>query len=429
MASTLLITVANFETTITTALTPSSTSLTLTSNVDKDGNTIPDGKIGLTINEGKTNEEHVIGDKVGSAVSSLIRNVSRVDGTTAQTGKSHRKGSPIKITNHPLLVRMRRILDGTDGFSGAAPLRYDTTPSFTPGSQELVTVQYADGLVGAGVADASAIGKGKVRMSVAPVSSIDPIAVGDNDPRVPTQAENDGLAATTTPASTNKFITQKDLQKAAELYGVSAAGSDTYAITLSPAPTAYAAGQVFRFKADVANTGAATLNVNSLGAKSILRPDGSALANGDIAANQIVQVIYDSTNFLMLSPIANAPKIGHGTTTRAGDTASGSQTIAHGLGRTPRFVRIRANKAISATVVANSDGTYNGSTTASINSTVNGGATIAIADTTRIIIIQDSNTNTQEATIAVDATNITLTWTKSNTPNSNLINMIWEAIA
>jgi len=50
-----------------------------------------------------------------------------------------------------------------------------------------------------------------------------------------------------------------------------------------------------KFKADVANTGAATLNVNSLGAVSLVTGLSTALATGDILANQVVEVVYNST--------------------------------------------------------------------------------------------------------------------------------------
>ena len=45
--------------------------------------------------------------------------------------------------------------------------------------------------------------------------------------------------------------------------------ANTYAIALTPAVTAYVAGQVFHFKAGNTNTGASTLNVNALGTKNI----------------------------------------------------------------------------------------------------------------------------------------------------------------
>lgn len=89
-------------------------------------------------------------------------------------------------------------------------------------------------------------------------------------------------------------------------YAADAEASDTYVITLTPAPAAYATGQVFSFKANTANTGAATLNVNALGAKTIKKLHDQDLATGDIEAGQIVLVVYDGTNFQMLSQLASA---------------------------------------------------------------------------------------------------------------------------
>lgn len=87
-------------------------------------------------------------------------------------------------------------------------------------------------------------------------------------------------------------------------YAADAGSTDAYAVTLAPAPTAYFTGMVVKFKANTLNTGAATLNVNSLGAKDIKKNYNSALETGDIVANQLVSVIYDGTNFQMLSPSA-----------------------------------------------------------------------------------------------------------------------------
>lgn len=89
-------------------------------------------------------------------------------------------------------------------------------------------------------------------------------------------------------------------------YAADAGASDTYAITLAPAPTAYVTGMPVSFKANTANTGAATLNVNSIGAITIKKQYNQDLATGDIVANQIVDVIYDGTNFQMQSPVAAA---------------------------------------------------------------------------------------------------------------------------
>jgi hypothetical protein len=52
---------------------------------------------------------------------------------------------------------------------------------------------------------------GITKMSVSPVAPAEPISVGDNDPRMPTQDENDALAGTGTPSSANKYVTNDTL--------------------------------------------------------------------------------------------------------------------------------------------------------------------------------------------------------------------------
>jgi hypothetical protein len=61
---------------------------------------------------------------------------------------------------------------------------------------------------------------------------------------------------------------------------------------------------VVNFKANTANTGAAGLNVNSLGATAIKKDVSTDLETGDILANQLVSLIYDGTNFQMLSTLS-----------------------------------------------------------------------------------------------------------------------------
>ena len=78
----------------------------------------------------------------------------------------------------------------------------------------------------------------------------------------------------------------------------SVAGTNTITATLSSANfVAYDAGQTFSFKAANANTGAVTLNINSLGAKPVTKTGAVALAANDILAGQTVTVVYDGTRF------------------------------------------------------------------------------------------------------------------------------------
>ena len=80
-------------------------------------------------------------------------------------------------------------------------------------------------------------------------------------------------------------------------YVVTASGTDTYTATLVPAIAAYAAGQKVFIKFTNANTGAATINLNTLGAKAIVKSGGEPLSYGDISAGQILCLVYDGTNF------------------------------------------------------------------------------------------------------------------------------------
>ncbi len=83
----------------------------------------------------------------------------------------------------------------------------------------------------------------------------------------------------------------------------SISGADTITGTMSPNLAAYATGQMFYFIAAGDNTGAVTLNIDSLGAKSVTRDGSVALAAGDIKSGEVVVVVYDGTRFQVVSQI------------------------------------------------------------------------------------------------------------------------------
>ncbi len=96
-------------------------------------------------------------------------------------------------------------------------------------------------------------------------------------------------------------------QNGAELYATSTTGTTAYIATIVPALTAYAAGLVVRIKPDTGG-GHATINLNSLGVKNIFKAGGGvAVGTTDIIANQVIELVYDGTQFQMISPSANSP--------------------------------------------------------------------------------------------------------------------------
>lgn len=88
-------------------------------------------------------------------------------------------------------------------------------------------------------------------------------------------------------------------------YAADAGSNDTYVISLNPSPGSYTTGMIIFFKANTVNTGAASINVNSLGAKTIVKRVNTTLANGDIPALALCMIIYDGTNFVLLNPVVN----------------------------------------------------------------------------------------------------------------------------
>lgn len=60
----------------------------------------------------------------------------------------------------------------------------------------------------------------------------------------------------------------------------------------------YANGMRVRFFAANNNSGACTINVNSLGVKDIKNPDGTALKADTIRQNQVIELVYQSPNFV-----------------------------------------------------------------------------------------------------------------------------------
>lgn len=111
---------------------------------------------------------------------------------------------------------------------------------------------------------------------------------------------------------------------------VTASGTDTYTITPT-VPVAYASDEKWLIRFTNSNGGAATLNRNSLGAKSLLTNSGGALSPGDIVAGGIYIVNYNGTDYRILNVVAGtgsvsgltSPRIPYATSaTTLGDNAN-----------------------------------------------------------------------------------------------------------
>jgi hypothetical protein len=114
-----------------------------------------------------------------------------------------------------------------------------------------------------------------------------------------------------------------------------ASGTATaYTLTLDPAITAYVPDQFFVFRANVANSGAATLNVNGVGVRTLKKWSGATLADlaaGDIRAGQEVLVYYDGS---VMQALTLAQATGGGGTSVG---SSGTLQASNGSGAFLQF--------------------------------------------------------------------------------------------
>lgn len=97
-------------------------------------------------------------------------------------------------------------------------------------------------------------------------------------------------------------IQAAQVQDGSVSYVGSVAGTDTITGSLTPAVTAYLAGMRIVFKPAATNTGAATINLNGVGAATIQKQDGDALAAGDLVINIPAFLVYTGSVFLLLNP-------------------------------------------------------------------------------------------------------------------------------
>lgn len=127
----------------------------------------------------------------------------------------------------------------------------------------------------------------------------------------------------------NAFSIDSTVTATLNIVTITSSGTDTYTGTI-PTPFAYTAGHMIRCKFDVTNDGAATININSLGAKSIKLPSGIDPDDGDLSTTVHQLLIYDGTNFVLISPLYRSIVFSSATS----DTVAAATTEYFSLGST-----------------------------------------------------------------------------------------------
>jgi hypothetical protein len=130
---------------------------------------------------------------------------------------------------------------------------------------------------------------------------------------------------------------------------VDAGANDTYACDLPTAPT-YSNGFWAAFQANTANTGAATINFNSVGPLTIKRKTTAIttdLVTGDIRADQWVLGFYDGTNFQCVSCDGSVAYYNTANTWAASQTFGSGAILTTNSG----FVQLGTTGATSGAII------------------------------------------------------------------------------
>ena len=168
-----------------------------------------------------------------------------------------------------------------------------------------------------------------------------------------------------------------------------------------------------------------------------------ASAVGAVGASKIVQFNsssqYPAADGSLITNIANPATYSSGITTYNLTTATGTQTITHGLATTPKYVRatyiINTTSQAAVPVDYSGTGTFNGTTYAvtyvGTSAGDSAGHYATYQSSAAFIIYERGGGGTpvsQTATVTLNSTNIVLNWTKVNSPTGTL-NIMWEAFA
>lgn len=154
---------------------------------------------------------------------------------------------------------------------------------------------------------------------------------------------------------------------------------------------------------------------------------------GTAAGETGARLFINPSTFPTLTPTRT---IATGSATRDLSLTTGTQTIAHGLGVAPTYISMKARTSESNSFCVSWGEWYAGGYYSAIAvASTEGGSSASEDDedvgTTWILKLADSGANDldnnyQIATIAVDATNITITWTLTGTVNETAT-FVWLA--
>ncbi len=143
--------VADFETSLSGAVSVGDSSFTIQSVTDDDSVTLSDGIYCFTLDRDNSSaKEYIVGQLTNATKTvSSISSVSRQGALTSNFQKAHRIGTNVIISDHSALNAIVKILNGTGTLDSGSPIGYDSTATIS-GANMLATKAYVDSVVNGG---------------------------------------------------------------------------------------------------------------------------------------------------------------------------------------------------------------------------------------------------------------------------------------
>jgi hypothetical protein len=196
---------------------------------------------------------------------------------------------------------------------------------------------------------------------------------------------------------------------------ITVAGTNTLTGLATPALGGYATGAQFSFIAQNTNTAAVTIDIDTLGVKSITKVGTLPLVANDIIAGALVLIEYDGTRFQLLNPTSFV--FDNITTDYIRETTTISATAATG---TVNF-DVATQSILYYTTAATANWTLNvrGGASATLNSLMSTGQTITVT-----FLATQGATAYYNSAVTVDGAAVTPKWQSGITPAAGSANSI-----
>ena len=191
---------------------------------------------------------------------------------------------------------------------------------------------------------------------------------------------------------------------------ITVAGTNALTGLATPALAGYAAGAQYSFIAQNTNTAAVTIDIDTLGVKSITKFGTAPLVAGDIQAGALTLIEYDGTQFQLLNVTNNNFRFITEPTTVSATASTG--TINYDVG-TQSIVYYTTNATGNWSI------NFRASSSATLNSLMSIGQTITVT-----FMSTQGATAYYNNAITIDGTSVTPKWQSGVAPSAGNVNSI-----